>query len=150
MASTDRSAPSTPAPHHAAVGRLLGSAAFGRSRLAAGRIVSDADQLRHLCAAVAEKDFADGPLRTGRPDLGAALALARDVADEVEQGRRAAGTPVEQAHRRLVVAALHYLVVEHDVIPDGQAGGSLDDLAILGWVCRAAHHELEPYLESHP
>jgi hypothetical protein len=115
--------------------------------VAAAGIVTDPVRLRRLCHDVETKDLGAGEPGLVRPDLAAALALTSGLAEEIE----ATGSPrdngsVQQAHLRLVVAALHYLVTEQDVIPDDHLGGLLDDRAILAWVFRAAHDELAPYL----
>jgi len=41
-------------------------------------------------------------------------------------------------------------VTPEDLVPDFKAGGYIDDVALLAWVCGVATNELTPHLTDDP
>lgn len=131
--------------HESGISRLLASSPFRRSRLVAASLVDDPEGLQCLLTGVEEHRFGTvpaGELARG-VDLDIACAVVEARIEELHEGHPATTyTCAQDARLRLVVAALHYLVTEHDVIPDSAPAGHLDDVAILRWVTRVAQGEL--------
>ncbi|NNG38199.1 DUF1232 domain-containing protein [Flexivirga sp. ID2601S] len=127
--------------------RLLASASFRRSREVAAQLAGDAAGLRQLLADVERKVFAVGSL-TSSPrgvhvDIAGAMVEAH-LEELTEPGltaeRRAVLT--SDPRPRVVIAALHYLVTERDVVPDWLPTGHLDDLLVLQWASDVARGDL--------
>jgi len=57
-------------------------------------------------------------------------------------------SPAVRARRRLLVAALLYLVLVDDLRPDDLAGGYVDDALLIAWVSGVAARELSPFLND--
>ncbi|TWP37898.1 DUF1232 domain-containing protein [Leekyejoonella antrihumi] len=129
------------------VTRLLASPAFRRSQLAAAAIAEDPRALQKLLHQVETHAFGVGRLKdtSSGVDVDIACAVVEAHIEELLEG--AGSGPAdrscdEDAHHRLVVAALHYLVMDDDVIPDAGPLGHLDDVAILRWVTGVARANL--------
>lgn len=132
-------------PHLSA---LLGSSVFARSRAVAHRIVHDAPGLRGLLGQVERKEFGGraAPDDAGQVHVDIACAVVEAHLEEMETQPFQQRDDHAQGHHlarvRLVVAALHYLVTEHDLVPDHHPAGHLDDLAVVRWATRSVLTDL--------
>ncbi|MDE9365436.1 DUF1232 domain-containing protein [Luteipulveratus sp. YIM 133132] len=130
------------------VARLLTSPSFTRCRAAAGRLADDREGLRRLMDQVDGVTFgAAEPLddRHGRVDVDIACSVVEARLEELDEGDAAPLAelePTASARLRLILAALLYLVLEEDAVPDHHRLGHLDDLAIVHWVTQIARGEL--------
>lgn len=52
------------------------------------------------------------------------------------------GTAIADARCHLIIAALHYLVDEDDVIPDRLPSRHIDDVVVMHWATRVARGEV--------
>lgn len=80
----------------------------------------------------------------GRIDVDIACSVVEARAEELEtDGLPALPAadldPAMSARLRLVIAALYYLVMENDAIPDSLPDGHVDDMAIIRWAIKIAH-----------
>ncbi len=132
----------TPSSHDALVARVVGSAAFARSRARSAAMLDDPAALQALCT-LAEEHLAHIPLdeATGvSPDrLGwlvcECLRIARRHADDLashELSHEEQGT-LHLTRVRLLLAAIDFFVSDDDVVPDHHRHGLLDDLIVLEW-----------------
>ncbi|MBC9957870.1 hypothetical protein [Yimella sp. cx-51] len=118
--------------------RLLASASFTRCRAVAEVKVRQPVQLQTLLAEVELRAIECEAVRV-QP-----LAVMIDIAAAVVEAFLESGADYDaldaarSARLRLVVAGLEYLVIDHDVIPDDQKHGMVDDLAVVRWVARVA------------
>ena len=116
--------------------------------MAAEAIVDDPVALQQLLHRVESHEFGIGRLSdaAGGVDVDIACAVVEAHVEELLEAHVAGVEPerscTDEARRRLVIAALHYLVMENDVVPDSGPFGHLDDVAILRWVTRVAQGEL--------
>ena len=136
------------------VARLLASPAFTRARVAAGPLADDSLGLRSLLQQVDGKTFGAGPLDDlhGRIDIDIACSVVEARAEELDEGlaqRVELLEPTTSARLRLVIAALTYLVIDNDVIPDHRPNGHIDDIAIVRWVTQVASGHLPPPRDDH-
>lgn len=125
------------------------SPAFSRSRLISEEMADNAELLRMLLASVDRKRFGVGQLddSRGRLDVDIAASVVEARAEELEIGGATAARlreleATESARLRLVIAALHYLVMENDVIHDRRLNGHIDDVAIVRWVTKVARGDI--------
>lgn len=145
----------------ATVTKVFHSAAFADSRVRARTVIDDPMALRALAGAVEPIDLDDAPLSGVADRVRAAVRflLARAERLETDPDAERDGDPGTAhqststdaggaARRRLVVAALHYLVTPVDLVPDFQIGGYVDDALLLSWVFGATREELEPFLAT--
>ncbi len=152
------------------VTKAMRSTAFAHSRAWAGANAGNPAALRRLSDLVEELDYVNPPLCTISDRVSAAVRLVRASADGIEVDTPVAvdAAPVtdlelppavelvvaetagDAARRRLLIAALHYLITPDDLVPDFRPGGYIDDVLLLTWVFGAAAHELEPFLDEPP
>ncbi len=152
------------------VTKALRSHAFAASRERAVVIITDPEALRDLADVVETLPHENAPLSGITDRVAAAVRFLRAKAEELDSsaGTRtdtASPSPpvvapersdnnstppvaVVEAHERLLVAALHYLVTPVDLVPDFRAGGYIDDVLLLSWVFGSAGQELEPFLDD--
>lgn len=130
--------------HDSVIARLLASPAFARARMLAATSVDDPKALRKLLIAVDGHRFGIGRLDDagGGVHLDILCAIAEAHLEELLEPRPPHVGVTGDARRRLVVAALQYLVREDDAVPDWARHGHLDDVAILRWVTRAVQGHL--------
>ena len=130
------------------LGTLLLSPTFAAARRTASEAADDPEHLRVLLARVDAKTFGIGDLDAiaGRLDVDIACSIVTARVEELEQDsvpRMAADlSPTASSRLRLVIAALEYFVVEHDVVPDGRPTGHLDDLTVVRWATQLAQETL--------
>lgn len=134
------------------VTKVLQSPAFAASRERSGALIEDPEALRDLAAQVETLDHENAPLSAISDRVEAAVRFLRAEADGLDAGSAAhLDTSASQAaRRRLIVAALHYLITPVDLVPDFRVGGYIDDVLLLSWVFGAAADELEPFLAHDP
>ncbi|MDE9367796.1 DUF1232 domain-containing protein [Luteipulveratus sp. YIM 133132] len=114
-------------PTEDAVGRLLRSPAFTRSRRAALVLQDDPVALAELLDLVRLQQIDDGArLSDAAPLVRSAVSWLEAAVEEGDLGRQG-----HLARRRLVIAALHYVVSVTDVIPDNAPGGTVDDVLVV-------------------
>jgi len=140
--------------------KILGSQAFLHSRERSAVILESSDELRALADVVETLDHASAPLAAVADRVTATVRFLRaraerldgaaapindspEVAEPRNSGDPSAGVATRE---RLLVAGLHYLVTPVDLVPDFRAGGYIDDVILLAWVCGVATNELTPYL----
>jgi hypothetical protein len=124
------------AEHSAASHRLLTSPLFRKCRDEAERLELDVPKVERLLHQVATHAFAVGTLvdSGGGPELD---AVCQAIEEHLDGGPRAA-TASRRARFRLQIAALLYVVADHDYIPASWAQGHVDDLAVVRWANRLA------------
>lgn len=135
----------TPRPHalhDALLSRVVGSAAFARSRSRSALVSEDPAAMERLCALAHEHLAAlpgDRPPGVPADRLADAVqqstAWVRHHAREVARGGL---TPEQQGtlhltRIRLLLAALDFFVCDDDVVPDHHRHGLLDDVIALEW-----------------
>jgi len=150
------------------VTKALRSPAFAASRERAVVIIKDPEALHDLADVVETLPHENAPLSGIADRVAAGVRFLRAKAEEfahpadtragaasesppVAAPARTDNTPpvaVVEAHERLLVAALHYLVTPVDLVPDFRAGGYIDDVLLLSWVFGSAGQELEPFLDD--
>ncbi|KNX39027.1 hypothetical protein VV01_20865 [Luteipulveratus halotolerans] len=134
--------------------RLLASPAFTRARALAGPLADDSVRLRTLLEQVDRKTFGIGTIDDlhGRLDIDIACSVVEARAEELDEGLGEGVDdldPTTSARLRLVIAALSYLVIDHDAIPDHRPNGHIDDVAIVRWVTQVAAGHLPPPHDDH-
>jgi hypothetical protein len=159
------------------VTKAIRSPAFSHSRAWAGANCEDPAALRRLAEQVEALDHESPPLCTVSDRVTATVRLVRATADRLDGGEAAtadeapltpqapgigdrrspANPPAAElvtavtagtaTRKRLLVAALHYLITPDDLVPDFRPGGYIDDVLLLTWVFGAATQELDPLLE---
>ena len=135
----------TPRPHalhDALLSRVVGSAAFARSRSRSALVSEDPAAMERLCALAHDHLAAlpgDQPPGVPADRLADAVqqstAWVRHHAREVARGGL---TPEQQGtlhltRIRLLLAALDFFVCDDDVVPDHHRHGLLDDVIALEW-----------------
>lgn len=135
----------TPRPHalhDALLSRVVGSAAFARSRSRSALVSEDPAAMERLCALAHDHLAAlpgDRPPGVPADRLADAVqqstAWVRHHAREVARGGL---TPEQQGtlhltRIRLLLAALDFFVCDDDVVPDHHRHGLLDDVIALEW-----------------
>ena len=143
---------------------VLRSPSFEYSRVQARLLLDDPSALRRLADMVESIDQTNAPLAAIADHVTAAVRFLRARADVVSGQTRASdeGVPrdadvssegpppaaLDAARKRLVVAALHYLVTPDDLVPDFRVGGYIDDVLLLSYVFGSATEELEPFMDG--
>ena len=135
----------TPRPHalhDALLSRVVGSAAYARSRSRSALVSEDPAAMERLCALAHDHLAAlpgDRPPGVPADRLADAVqqstAWVRHHAREVARGGL---TPEQQGtlhltRIRLLLAALDFFVCDDDVVPDHHRHGLLDDVIALEW-----------------
>lgn len=127
--------------------KLMHSPEFARCRLAAEKIEHDRAAVLELLDEVAAHRFG-----AGKTLAQAGATVDVETARYTIENHLARGTdrsdPVEGACFRLLLAALLYVTIDDDVVPDSLPHGHLDDIAVIRWANRIAHGEhalLEPW-----
>lgn len=135
----------TPRPHalHGALlSRVVGSAAFARSRSRSARVSEDPAAMERLCALAHDHLAAlPGHRPPGVPADRLADAVQQSTAWVRHHAREVARgglTPEQQGtlhltRIRLLLAALDFFVCDDDVVPDHHRHGLLDDVIALEW-----------------
>jgi len=138
--------------------KILESPAFLHSRERSTAIAENSDDLRALADVVETLDHTNAPLAVVADRVVAAVRLLRASANRLDAAAAPNQSSLEPAapqrtpsagvatRERLLIASLHYLVTPVDLVPDFKAGGYIDDVALLAWVCGVATNELTPYL----
>lgn len=128
---------------------ILASAPFLRSREVATALGGDVVGLQALLSEVEAKvkSFPIGDLREHPSGVHYDIAGAMVEAHIEELGEAGFGTDKRNAlasddRRLVVIAALHYLITDQDVVPDWFAGGHEDDILVLRWATSYARGEL--------
>lgn len=135
----------TPRPHalhDALLSRVVGSAAYARSRSRSALVSEDPAAMERLCALAHDHLAAlPGDQPTGVPADRLADAVQQSTAwvrHHARQIARGGLTPEQQGtlhltRIRLLLAALDFFVCDDDVVPDHHRHGLLDDVIALEW-----------------
>ncbi len=117
------------------------SAYFRRAKTRAARYLGDRDRLRDLVDRAVRKSSTvpSGQIGTAVEDLKTLVRLVRAYAS-------GAYRDVRRENLILIVAAIAYFASPIDLVPDFLPGGFFDDAAVLGFVLRRVHDELEQFL----
>ncbi len=124
-----------------ALGESAAPTQFRRYRSRAATLVRSPDEIRALAARATRKLAGSGGerVRAVAGELGALIALLKAYAS---------GRYRRVSYRTLVAiaAAVLYFVVPLDAVPDFiLALGFLDDAAVIGYVARLVHRDLEEF-----
>ncbi|KNX37020.1 YkvA family protein [Luteipulveratus halotolerans] len=114
------------------------------------------DELRALLHRVDTKKFGAGDLSAHPPrvevDMACSIVTAR--VEELERDpdgcRLETLSVVESSRLQVVIAALEYFALEHDVIPDSRPTGHVDDMTIVHWAIGMVQRQLPVQPQSAP
>lgn len=112
---------------------------FAEAKTRAKEMLDDPTALKQLARSAVESGATRSPafdavLDDFRTLVRLVVAFARDNYRQI---------PDEQMV--LVVAALHYVAMPIDLLPDTLPGGFLDDAYVVGWAIKAARSEIDAF-----
>jgi uncharacterized membrane protein YkvA (DUF1232 family) len=112
---------------------------FAEARTKAKEMLDDPTALKQLARSAVES----GAIRS--PAFDAVLDDFRSLVRLVVAYARDNYRQVPDEQMALVVAALHYVAMPIDLLPDTLPGGFLDDAYVVGWVIKAARTEIDAF-----
>lgn len=118
---------------------VAGSSHFAKAQSRAAKLLEDQDALQRLAAEASDKGSQeDSRLKAVLEDI---KTMARLVTAYAKGNYR--DVPIEEMV--IVVAALIYVISPIDLFPDAIPGGLIDDVAVVAFVLKTVHEQLDRF-----